>query len=269
MKRKQSRFIDGIYRNYWGERDGYKIWIVDGNRVRLKLFREFLYGGNEQRYLFIPKGEIWIDNAVSCEEFELTIVHELHERHQMAKFGWTYDKAHISSLAIEVSLRRKFDEICRVHEKSLPKMPVTDYSNTKEISDITDKVQLRNIYRIPVGKRNGISVWIVDGYLVRGEIYPDFGFSGNDLSDHFIPPEEIWIDGQISCEETEYSIATELMERDLMSKGKSYGDAYETAIADDKVKRRKMDKLIQQQPPIALHQATSRDAGLIDPEEKN
>jgi hypothetical protein len=44
---------------------------------------------------------------------------------------------------------------------------------------------------------------------------------------------------------------------------------YETAIADDKVKRRKMDKLIQQQPPIALRQATSRDAGLIDPEEKD
>ena len=247
--------VEGIYRNYWGERDGYKIWIVDGNRVRLKLFREFLYGGNEQRYLFIPKDEIWIDNAVSCEEFELTLVHELNERHQMAKFGWTYERAHISSLAIEVSMRRKFDDICRAHEESLPEMPVTDYANTKEIKDIPDRVQLRNIYRIPMGRRDGIAVWIVDGYLVREKIYPDFSFSGNDLSDHFIPLEEIWIDGQVSCEETEYSIATELMERNLMSKGKSYVDAYEMAIAEDEAKRQKMDKLIMEQLPIALHRS--------------
>ena len=66
-----------------------------------------------------------------------------------------------------------------------------------------------------MGTREGISIWIVDGYLVRKNIYPDFGFSGNDLSCHFIPQKEIWIDGQVTCEETEYSIANELMERKL------------------------------------------------------
>jgi hypothetical protein len=90
---------------------------------------------------------------------------------------------------------------------------VTDHDNIKEIKDIPDSIRLQNIYRLPVGIRNGISIWIVDGYLVRKNIFPDFGFSGNDLSCHFIPSKEIWIDGQISCEETEYSISTELMER--------------------------------------------------------
>jgi hypothetical protein len=266
---KQTGSVDGIYRFYWGEKEGYKIWFIDGNRVRLKLYREFLYGGNDQRYLFNPKGEIWIDNAVSCEEFEMTLAHELNERHLMAKFGWTYEQAHDSSLALELIMRHQFEEICRSHEASLPKMPVTDYENLKEIKDIPDSIQLQNIYRIPMGERNGIKIWIVDGYLVRKDFYPDFGFSGNDLSYHFIPPKEVWIDGQISAEETEYSIGTELMERDLMLKGKSYSDAYEMAIADNQAKRGKMDEMARHQPPVPIPDSTSRDAGVIDPNERN
>ncbi len=266
---KEKGTVDGIYRYYWGEKNGYKIWIIDGDKVRLKLYREYLYGGNEQRYLFNPKGEIWIDNAVSCEEFEMTLAHELNERHLMAKFGWTYDMAHDSSLALEVIMRRKFEQFCRAHEDSLPKVPVTDYENIKEIKDIPDSVKLQNIYRIPLGERNGIKVWVVDGYLVRKNIYPDFGFSGNDLAYHFIPPREIWIDGQISAEETEYSISTELIERNLMSKGKSYDDAYETAIADNRIKREKMEKLNREHLPIAIPDSTTRDAGQKDPNEPN
>jgi hypothetical protein len=266
---KQSGSVDGIYRYYWGEKDGYKIWVIDGDRVRLKLYREYLYGGNEQRYLFNPVGEIWIDDAVSCEEFEMTLAHELNERHLMAKFGWTYDSAHDSSLALEVIMRRKFDRICRAYEESLPKIPVTDFENVKEIKDIPDSVKLQNIYRVPLGERDGIKVWVVDGYLVRMHIYPDFGFSGNDLAYHFIPSKEVWIDGQISSEETEYSIAIELMERDLMSKGKSYDDAYEAAIAVNRAKREEMDELVRHHSPIVIPDSTTRDAGQIGPNEPN
>lgn len=261
--------VKDVYRYYWGDKEGYKVWFVDGNQVRLRLYREFLYGGNEQRYLFNPKGEIWIDNAVSCEEFEMTLAHELNERHLMAKFGWTYVQAHDSSLAIELIMRRKFELICQAHEDSLPPMPAVDYSNTKEIRDIPDSVRLQGIYRVPLGKRNGISVWIVDGYLVRKNIFPDFGFSANDLSARYIPKNEIWIDGQISAEETEYSIAVELTERRLMSEGKSYGDAYEAAIAGNTVQREKMYRLAQQHPPVAIPDSTTRDAGEIDPRERN
>jgi hypothetical protein len=261
--------VDGVYRNFWGEKNGYKIWFVDGNQVRLKLYREFLYGGNEQRYLFNPKGEIWIDNAVSCEEFEMTLAHELNERHLMAKFGWTYLMAHDSSLALEVIMRHSFDQICKAHEDSLPKLPVTDYENVKEIKNIPDSIRLRNIYRVPMGERNGIRIWIVDGYLIRKTFYPDFGFSGNDLAYHFIPDKEIWIDGQISGEETEYSIATEMIEREQMSKGKSYSDAYEIAIADNQIRRTKMANLAKSHPPVLLPDSTTRDAGIIDPAEKN
>jgi len=259
--------IKGVYRYYWGKRNGYDIWVVDGYKVRHKIYNSFLYGGNEQRYPFNPKGEIWIDNALSCEEFEMTLIHELNERHLMAKFGWTYIKAHDSSLRLEVKTRRLYAAICRAHEDSLRKVGVTDHDNIKEIKDIPDSIKLQNIYRLPVGKRNGVSIWIVDGYLVRKNIFPDFGFSGNDLSCHFIPANEIWIDGQISCEETEYSIGIEMMERQEMLKGKAYSDAYEDAVTENTRLRDKMALVIRQHPPLFVPDTITREAGIRDNEQ--
>jgi len=257
-----------VYRYYMGKEENYDIWIVDGNQVRLKIFSSFLYGGNEQRYPFNPKGEIWIDNAISSEEYYLTLAHELNERHLMAKFGWEYLTAHDSSLSLEQTIRRKNEEVCLAHEASLKKVSATDFSNIKEIKGIPDSINLKNIYRIPMGTREGVTIWIVDGYMVRKNVYPDFGFSGNDLSYHFIPKKEIWIDGQVSCEETEYSIGTELMERKLMENGKSYDDAYSDAIDLTQMNREKMVKLARSHFMIAIPDSLTRYAGVIDPLEK-
>jgi hypothetical protein len=260
--------VGGVYRYNMGKKDNYDIWIVNGNQVRLKIFSSFLYGGNEQRYPFNPKGEIWIDNAISCEEYFLTLAHELNERHLMAKFGWTYIAAHDSSLSLEQVIRRSNEEICRSHEASLKKVAVTDYSNIKEIKGIPDSIQLQNIYRVPVDTREGISIWIVDGYMVRKNVYPDFGFSGNDLSYHFIPSKEIWIDGQVSCDETEYSIATEMEERRGIAAGKSYDDAYSDAIDMTQLKREAMDKLSSSHYRLEVPDSLTRYAGVRDPFEK-
>src|SRR5258706_15066257 len=32
-----------IYRYFWGEKDGFKAWIVDGAEVRKEFFAEFIY----------------------------------------------------------------------------------------------------------------------------------------------------------------------------------------------------------------------------------
>ena len=263
-----NKKVEGVYRYYMGKEQNYDIWIVDGNKVRLKIFSSFLYGGNEQRYPFNPKGEIWIDNAISCEEYFLTLAHELNERHLMAKFGWKYITAHDSSLSLEQTIRHSNEEMSRAHEASLKKVSVTDYSNIKEIKGISDSIQIQNIYRIPVGTRVGIAIWIVDGYMVRKNIYPDFGFSGNDLSYNFIPPKEIWIDGQVSCDETEYSITTELKERELLDRGKSYDDAYSDAIDITLKLREDMVKLAKSHFRIAIPDSITRYAGTIDPDEK-
>ena len=265
---KSHKLVDGVYRYNTGKVQNYDIWIVDGNQVRLKIFSSFLYGGNEQRYPFNPKGEIWIDNAISCEEYYLTLAHELNERHLMAKFGWKYITAHDSSLSLEQTIRHSNQERCRAHEASLKKVSATDYSNIKEIKGISDSIQIQNIYRIPMGSREGIAIWIVDGYMVRKNIYPDFGFSGNDLSYHFIPSKEIWIDGQVSCDETEFSIATELKERKLIEGGKSYDDAYSDAIDITLKLREEMMKKAKSHFSIAIPDSVTMYAGTIDPDEK-
>lgn len=265
---KREKSVDGVYRYYMGKEQNYNIWIVDGNQVRLKIFSSFLYGGNEQRYPFNPKGEIWIDNAISCEEYYLTLAHELNERHLMAKFGWRYITAHDSSLSLEQTIRHSNEELCRMHEASLKKISATDYANIKEIRNIPDSIQIQNIYRVPIGTREGIAVWIVDGYMVRKNIYPDFGFSGNDLSYHFIPDKEIWIDGQVSCEETEYSIATELKERKLIEGGKSYDDAYSDAIDITLKLRENMTKMAKSHFSISIPDSLTMYSGTINPDEK-
>jgi len=265
---KSHKHVDEVYRYKMGKVQNYDIWIVDGNQVRLKIFSSFLYGGNEQRYPFNPKGEIWIDNAISCEEYYLTLAHELNERHLMAKFGWKYITAHDSSLSLEQTIRHSNEERCQAHEASLKKVSATDYSNIKEIKGISDSIQIQNIYRIPMGSREGIAIWIVDGYMVRKNIYPDFGFSGNDLSYHFIPPKEIWIDGQVSCDETEFSIATELKERKLIEGGKSYDDAYSDAIDITLKLREEMMKKAKSHFSIAIPDSVTMYAGTIDPDEK-
>lgn len=261
--------VGGIYRYFCGVKDNYKIWIVDGNLVRHKIYKEFLYGGNEQRYIFNPKGEIWIDNAISCEEYDLTVAHELNERHLMAKFGWTYEAAHDSSLSLEQVIRHRNLVICSAHEASLKKVSVLDSYNKKEIRGLADSIRLQNIYRIPEGIRDGISIWVVDGYLIRKNFYPDFGFSGNDLAYHFIPDDEIWIDGQVSCEETEYSIALEMRERQLMIEGKSYSDAYEDAVQMVQKKRGIMERVAKSQLKVVVPDSLERDAGVIDPSERD
>jgi hypothetical protein len=259
--------VGGVYRYYNGKKGKFDIWIVDGSQIRLNIYSSFLYGGNEQRYPFNPKGEIWIDNAISCEEYFLTLAHELNERHLMAKFGWTYLEAHDSSLALEQVIRRSNEEICRAHEASLKKVAVTDYENIKEIKTLPDSIQLHNIYRVPADTVDGIAVWIVDGYMVRKNIYPDFGFSGNDLAYHFIPPREIWIDGQVSCEETEYSIQQELTERKGLAAGRSYDDAYSDAIDLVQSNRKAMTVKASSHFKLEVPDSLTKYAGTVDPNE--
>ncbi len=259
--------VGGVYRYYNGKKGKFDIWIVDGSRIRLSIYSSFLYGGNEQRYPFNPKGEIWIDNAISCEEYFLTLAHELNERHLMAKFGWTYIEAHDSSLALEQVIRRSNEEICRAHEASLKKVAVTDYENIKEIKTLPDSIKLQNIYRVPADTVDGMAVWIVDGYMVRKDIYPDFGFSGNDLAYHFIPPREIWIDGQVSCEETEYSIQQEMTERKELAAGRSYDDAYSDAIDLVQSNRKAMTVKASSHFKLEVPDSLTKYAGTVDPNE--
>lgn len=219
--------VKELYRFYCGEREGFQIWIVDGEFVRRNYFDEFVYGGNPERYTFIPQNEIWIDNSISAAEFEYTLRHEINEFLLMKNFQMTYYDAHDSSLMLEHKLRDDDFLRCRKKEETLKPVGTIDFDSVKELQSLPDRIKLKNIYKAFVKKVDSIEVWIVDGGSVRREIYPDFAYSGNDLAYSFIPHLEIWIDDAVSCQQIEYSIQLELVERQNLYEKFSYDDAYE------------------------------------------
>ncbi len=253
--------VSGIYRLLYSEREGFKIWIVDGPKVREKIFGEFLFGGNSERYTFNPEGEIWVDNSITSEEIETTIAHEINERNLMYKSGMSYFDAHDSSLSIEVKMRNDYFNLAKSHESNIPLVSPTDFDSTQEIENLPEMVKLKNVYRQFLETRNGINIWIVDGVNIRRDIYPDFGFSGNDLAYHFIPSNEIWIDAQISCEELLFSIELELKEREEMSNGINYDDSYTSALNIITQLRREKYKEAKSHPQIKITQPLFRDKG--------
>ena len=257
----QNKEIKGVYRLINEVKDGFEICIVDGPLVRQKIYPEFLYGGNEQRYLFNPKHEIWIDNSISVEEYRYTVAHELNERHLMATLGYTYSDAHDSSLRLERKMRLADLETVNKHEGELPKVAPFDCDKIKEIPELGDSIKLKGIYLQLYSVRQGISIWIVNGSNVRRDIYPDFGFSGNDFAYYFIPKDEIWIDAQISCEETEYSILCETTERKYLESGKGYDIAYEKGLREEMKFRDEKRKEALNKPAVIIPKKPDREKG--------
>ena len=80
--------------------DKIKIWLVDGNLVRSFFLLDYCEGGHDLVYPFIPKNEIWIEEALSPEERKFIILHELHERYLMDQ-GKNYKNAHIGATEVE------------------------------------------------------------------------------------------------------------------------------------------------------------------------
>lgn len=84
---------------------GISIWLVDGKSVRSKFTVDFTQGGHGMIYGFIPKNEIWIDNAISAKERDAVILHEVNEMGLM-KDGMPYHPAHRRSSLKEIKYRK-------------------------------------------------------------------------------------------------------------------------------------------------------------------
>jgi hypothetical protein len=72
-----------------------------------------------------------------------------------------------------------------------------------------------------------VKVWIVNGTDVRNFLFIDFTQGGPDKVCKYIPPNEVWIDDDVSRNERKYIILHELHERNLMSNGMDYKNAHE------------------------------------------
>jgi hypothetical protein len=95
-----------VRRELVGWLDGDAVWIVDGREVRDRFDPNFTHGGHAWRYRFIPRREIWIDDAVAERELDFTLAHERHEL-MLMRDGMGYDDAHDLALALEKRLRKR------------------------------------------------------------------------------------------------------------------------------------------------------------------
>ena len=61
------------------------VWIVNGRLVRSVFDIDFTAGGHDHVYEFVPRGEVWIDDAIVEKERGFVLLHELHERNRWSR----------------------------------------------------------------------------------------------------------------------------------------------------------------------------------------
>jgi hypothetical protein len=91
--------------------DGLAIYLVSGEQVRNKLDIDFTAGGSEAAYPgYIPKNEIWLDDALHVLDRIATIFHEIVERNLMLFGGIDYDDAHDTACKREIEFRKVLEK---------------------------------------------------------------------------------------------------------------------------------------------------------------
>jgi hypothetical protein len=200
--------LNSPYINKIEEREGLIIWAVDGAYIRGHIDEEFTNFGQHFRYKYIPENEFWIDQGTRSDEWRFFIDHLLVE-HRLMQQGATYTKALISADQEERKERRRARDLSRLTNRG------------QKLPDGKD-VHVRLWKKL----KNGLSVWVVNGRLVRSIFDIDFTAGGHDYVYEFVPENEIWIDDDIEEIERGFILFHELHERNLMSKGWIYDKAH-------------------------------------------
>jgi hypothetical protein len=191
-----------------GQRGHITIWIVDGAYIRTHLDEEFTNYAQHYAFSFVPQNEFWIDKEGKPDELRFFVDHLLVEHRLMAK-GVSYDNALDAADKAEMAERKKAGDLKKVTKRGgLP--------DAKKVH-----VRLWKQLESPV------SVWIVDGRLVRSVFDVDFTEGGHDYVYEFVPENEVWIDNDLDEAERPFVLLHELHERNLMAKGWDYDRAHE------------------------------------------
>lgn len=191
-----------------GQRGKITIWIVDGTYVRTHLDEEFTNYGEQYGFKCIPKNEFWLDKEAAEDEQQFFIDHLLVE-YRLCEKGVSYDNALVAADKAEMAERKKAGDVEKITKGgNLPDPTKAHVKLWKELE-------------------SGVSVWIIDGRLVRSVFDIDFTEGGHDHVYEFVPQNEVWIDNDLEEAERPYVLLHELHERNLMAKGWTYSKAHE------------------------------------------
>ena len=191
------------------EKGNLKIWIVDGSYIRAHIDEEFTNFGQHYRYTYIPEDEFWLDQEAGDDERKFFTDHVLIE-HRLMKDGKSYGDELYEADKAERNERRHAGDIKNItdHGKKLPDFRDVHVELWKKLE-------------------NGISVWIVNGRMIRSVFDIDFTAGGHDKVYEFVPEKEVWIDDAIIEKERGYVLVHELHERNRMAEGLPYSKAHD------------------------------------------
>lgn len=206
MKNAQNK---DIYIKKIGKIGKISIWIVDGEKVRGDLDEEFTNFGQHFRFSIIPEYEFWLDKEAEPNERRFFIDNLLMEWRLMKK-GMPFSKAIVIAGAKEQSERKRTGD-------------------WKKILDRRGMPDAAKVHSKLLGKIKNLSVWLVNGRLVRSDFNIDFTEGGHDKVYNFVPKNEVWLDDDIIPEERPFVLLHELYERSLMATGLAYPRAHRKA----------------------------------------
>ncbi len=92
-------------------RHGHHVVFVEGSIVRQYLDPDFIFGGHDLVYPYIPHNEIWLEIAMDPKELPFVFQHEFLERDLMKK-GKNYDVAHSYATIADKEARIKLGIGC-------------------------------------------------------------------------------------------------------------------------------------------------------------
>jgi len=187
-----------------------EVWEVDGAYIRTEINPDFTNFGQHLQFKFIPSNEFWLDKEKRPDE-RIFFIHHLLVEHRLMQAGASHEEAIEKADKVEMRERSKILHI----EKAEP--------HERAGGDILKKIHMRKWDEY--GGKN-ITVWIVDGAVVRTAYFPDFTEGGHDLVFKFIPDGEVWIDNDLLPKERPYVLLHEVVERQKMAEGMGYVKAH-------------------------------------------
>lgn len=194
----------------------YRLYLVNGETVRglSKEANEFTdYGLHYNFPKIIPENEIWFDDITKKDELFFLIATAIYEQKLRDK---GVKNAYSKSLEYDKKLREIIDG---------PASP--EKTNSPPPKKVYEK-----LYGII--KDEKISIWLVNGKIIRDLFKTDFIEGGNGYVYSWIPNDEIWIEDTIDTSEIPEVIIHEFVERTLMKyQNMSYTKAHPIASKVD------------------------------------
>jgi hypothetical protein len=188
------------------------VYSVNGLAVRNIAKPDEEFGNFATRDEFpdlIPEGEIWISEKLAPREGVFFIANALTRCRRQEK-GVT-DKAYDEGLEVERLLREKLNRVAFRYGKPHKHVP--------------DAIYIEKYIVLP-DPQGPVTVWVVDGNLVRSYYKTDYTEGGHGYVYSWVPRSEIWVENGVDRRELPFIVSHEYLERRLM---RDEGIDYDTA----------------------------------------